>query len=131
MAQLYDLEIGVSYQVSLRAPAILGTGYGNAMVAALLDHDSAQRLEDVDGIHASILALLPSGTPADPTRLTYVKLKIAANGWRVVALNWISQQPTVLTSSTAVVTIANCPPGRLAALASALKANGFDQFVIT
>ena len=130
MAQLYNLEIGNSYQVSLRAPAILGAGYSAATVAALLDHDSAQRLEDVNGIHASILALLPSGTPADPTLLTYVKLKVATNTWRVVAMNWIAQQPTIVSSTSVIVTVANCPPSRIAARASALKANGFTEFVI-
>lgn len=130
MSQLYNLEIGKSYQFGFRAPAILGAGYANAGVAALLDHDSAQRLEDVDGIHASVLSLLPNTTPADPTKLTYVKLKVAANEYRVVAMNWISQQPAELNSSSATVIVANCPPGRLAALASALKANGFDQFQI-
>ncbi len=129
MAQLYTLEIGVSYQFSLHASAILGAGYESAAVAALLDHDSAQRLQDVDGIHASVLSLLPLGTPADPSRLTYVKLKVAENEWRVLALNWIAHQPVALTSESVTVVIANCPPGRLPVLASALRSNGFDQFV--
>jgi len=129
--QLYSLEIGTAYNFSLHATAILGTGYEGATVAALLDYDSAQRLEDVSGIHASVLPLLPSGTPTDASKLTYVKIKVAENQWRVLALDWISQQPTVVGSSQVTLVVFNCPSGRIPDLAAALRANGFNQFVIS
>lgn len=130
MTQPYILNIGTAYQFSFRAPAILGAGYGSATVQALLDYESAQRLEDVDGIHASVLALLPTGTPADASKLIYVKLKVDANQSRVVAMDWIATQPTEISSQSVTVVVANCPPAKRALLAAALQAQGFTEFTI-
>jgi hypothetical protein len=130
MTQLYTLNIGTAYQFSFRAPAILGTGLENATVQALLDYESAQRLEDVDGIHASVLPLLPTGTPADPAKLIYVKLKIGEGQPRVIALDWIAQQPVEISSQSVIVTVANCPPNRRIQLAAMLRANGFAEFTM-
>lgn len=131
MSQIYTLNIGTTYTFSFRAPAILGAGLDNATVLALLDYEEAQRIQDVDGIHASILSLLPAGTPADPSKLIYVKVRAGTNQARVYAMDWISQQPVQLSSMSATVVVANCPPSRIAALAAALRANNFTEFTIS
>lgn len=130
MTQPYTLSIGTAYQFSFRAPALLGAGYASATVQALLDYESAQRLEDIDGIHASVLALLPAGTPADASKLIYVKLKADTNQTRVVAMDWIATQPVEVSSQSVTLTVANCPPAKRVLLASALRANGFNEFTI-
>jgi hypothetical protein len=127
----YTLDIGSSYLFAFRAQAILGEGLDSATVQALLDYEEAQKIQDVDGIHASVLALLPAGTPADPSKLIYVKVKSGDNQSRVYAMDWIAQQPTLVSTTSVTVIVANCPPNRRAVLSSALRANGFNEFTIS
>lgn len=61
----YDLEINTIYNFTLYGSSVLGTGYKNATVMALLDFDSAIAIQDVVSLHASVYASLPSGTPVN------------------------------------------------------------------
>ena len=131
MALLYSLDIGASYNFQLYAPAILGTGYKGATVLGLMDYSSAIQLEDVSAIHASVLALLPAGTPSDATLLVYVKIKTASGNVRVLALNWISVQPVLATTTNVTVVISNITVADIPTISSVLKANGFSSFTIS
>ena len=130
MAMLFDLEIGSAYNIPMLAPAVLGTSYKGATVKGLLDYSSAVQITDVAAIHASVLPLLPTGTPSDPTALIYVKILTSTGQITAIALNWISQQPTLITSTTQIVTVTNINQSQVAALAAALVANGFPSFTI-
>ena len=130
MAMLFDLEIGSAYNIPMLAPAVLGTSYKGATVKGLLDYSSAVQITDVAAIHASVLPLLPVGTPSDPTELIYVKILTSTGQITAIALNWISQQPTLITSTTQIVTVTNINQSQVAALAAALVANGFPSFTI-
>ena len=130
MAMLFDLEIGSAYNIPMLAPAVLGTSYKGATVKGLLDYSSAVQITDVAAIHASVLPLLPTGTPSDPTGLIYVKILTSTGQITAIALNWISQQPTLITSTTQIVTVTNINQSQVAALAAALVANGFPSFTI-
>ncbi len=130
MTQPYNLTIGVSYRIFLHAAAILGEKYENATLKGLLDYDSACTIQDVDQIHASVLPLLPNGTPASARDQTYAKIRTVNGEIRVLALSWITVQPTPISSQTATVVVQDCPPSRKAELAAVLKANGFSQFQI-
>lgn len=129
MTQPITLNIKTAYSMAFHAPAILGAGYANALVQALLDYESAQQLQDVDGLHAQVLPLLPAGTPADAALLTYAKLRVG-DEVRVIALDWLASQPTVV-STDSVTVVVKCPPERRALLASALRQNGFIEFTIS
>ena len=131
MALLYSLDIGTAYNITMYAPAILTTGYRGATVLALLDYSSAIQLEDVSAIHASVLSVLPGGTPSDPTKLVYVKIKTAAGNIRVLALNWISVQPTVATTTSLTVVIGNITVADIPTISSVLKAAGYNSFTIS
>ena len=131
MALLYSLDIGTAYNITMYAPAILTTGYRGATVLALLDYSSAIQLEDVSAIHASVLSVLPGGTPSYPTKLVYLKIKTAAGNIRVLALNWISVQPTVATTTSLTVVIGNITVADIPTISSVLKAAGYNSFTIS
>ena len=131
MALLYTLDIGTSYNISMYAPAFLGTGFQAATVIGLLDYSSAIQLEDVSAIHASVLSMLPGGTPTDPTKLVYAKIKTAAGNVRVIALNWISIQPTVATRTSLTVVIGNITISDIPTISAVLKAAGYNSFTIS
>lgn len=131
MALLYSLDIGTAYNITMYAPAILGTGYQGATITGLLDYNSAIQLEDVSAIHASVLALLPSGTPTDPTKLVYAKILTASGNVRVLALNWISVQPTIATTTSVTVVIGNITVSDIPTISAVLKAAGYNSFTIS
>jgi hypothetical protein len=131
MALKYDLDIGSVYNIPLLAPAILGTSYDNATVLALLDYTSAIALEDVSALHSNILGLLATGTPNDPSKLVYVKIRSSTGDIRVLAFDWIASQPTLVSATTVTVTINNVNHSEIPAIASCLRANGFTSFTIS
>lgn len=130
MALLYSLDIGTAYDISLLAPAILGNGYRGATVVGLLDYSSAIQLEDVSALHASVLALLPNGTPSDPRKLVYAKIVAASGEVRVLALNWIATQPTVASATSVTVLINNITASEIPNISAVLKAAGYNSFTI-
>lgn len=129
MTTPYSLNIKTAYRLAFRAPAILGAGFDNATVQALLDYESAVQLSDVDGLHAAVLPDLPSGTPADASALTYAKLKIGSDV-RVIALDWLASAPVVVSTDTVTLQV-KCSPDRRPLLAAALRQNGFNEFTVT
>ena len=130
MALLYNLDIGSTYNFALYGSAILGSGYSAAKVTGLLDYSSAMQISDVAALHASVYPDLPSGTPSDASLLTYVKIVTSSGSTSVLALNWISSQPTQVTSTTITVTIYNTSLTKLPAIQAMLNANGFTSFAL-
>lgn len=126
----YTLQIGSVYNFKLYAPAILGATYNNAKVAALLDYDSAKIIEDVTPIHASVLSVLPTGTPVNAASLIYVKIITSTGQVKVIAMDWISEQPTQVNAGTVVVSLSNVNASDLPRLRNILINSGFTQFNI-
>lgn len=131
MALLYQLELQGVYNFAMRAGAILGYSFKNATVKALLDFDSANQVEDVTPIHASVYSELPTGTPKNPRDLVYVKVVTSTGETRVWALNWIATQPELVTSNTVQVIINDINLSDIERLRQVLVANGFTKNTIT
>lgn len=128
---LFNLNIGSTYDIPMLSPAVLGTKYSSATVMALLDYASAIQIADVSAIHASVLSALPTGTPSDASKLIYVKIKTSTGEITVLALNWISTQPTLVDKTTVTVLISNISQSDIPRLSQALNANGFNSFTIS
>ncbi|MDD2879625.1 MAG: hypothetical protein PHQ58_04245 [Rhodoferax sp.] len=126
----YVLEIKSVYDIKLKATSVLGYGYHSATVLGLLDYDSANLIEDVAPIHASIYSMLPSGTPIDPADLTYVKIKTSTGQIRVIAMDWIDTQPELINTRQVRIVISNLSLSKIPELQKMLQRNGFTQFTI-
>lgn len=124
----YTVDINSTYTFRLYANAILGSGYSKAKVLAILDYSTAMQLQDVQALHAQVLPLLPSGTPSDPSKLIYLKIRTSSNAIVVLALDWISSQPVLDDATEVTVTISNISTADLPRISAALKANGFNSF---
>jgi len=131
MALLYQLELGAVYNFAMRAGAIIGSSYENATVQALLDFGSANQIEDVTPIHASIYSELPVGTPRNPRDLIYVKVITSTGKVRVFALNWIAAQPELVVSTTLKVIISETNLSDIERLRQVLMTNGFTKSEIS
>jgi len=131
-APLYQLlSLRSSYNFSLYATGNLPSGYSNATVAAFLDYDSATQLEDVASMHAQALPRLPVGTTADPRALTYIKLITPTGDVRVIAQEWVSGTPSLVSGVTLNVVISGKSASDIPTLRAVLVSNGFTQLAIT
>lgn len=126
----YDLQIGTVYNLSLLAPSVLGVEYKNATLIGLLDFQSAMLVMDVATLHANIYSSLPANTPSSPTDLIYLKIKSSTGEYRVVAEDWLSAIPEVVSSKTVQVTIKDMNLTDMGILRELLLKNGFPNFSI-
>lgn len=126
----YKLEIKQSYKFSLLATGILGIGFENATVMAIMDFDSAKLIQDVTTIHSQIHYSLPLGTPRNAQDLTYIKVKSVTGEIRVIAMDWIASEPILINSKTLLVKINNTAISEVSLIKDILIQNGFVDIEI-
>lgn len=126
-----NVQIGSTYNFFLRAPAILGAEYKNATVMGVLDFDSANVIQDVAPLHASVYSSLPTGTPKDAKDLLFIKIRTSTGEVRVIAKDWLSMNPVLVVNKNVRVDILNVDLSKLPLLRAALEQNGFTNFTIT
>ena len=122
-------DIGQAYSFDLYASAVLGAGYTNATVDAILSPSMASRDIDIQAVHVSVYADLPSGTPNDPTQYNYVRFITSAGNPITLGIPWIKASTIALAAAqTITATIANVGPADMARINNALIANGYTAF---
>lgn len=126
----YNLEIGKSYDFTLYATGVLGAGFKNAKVLGVMDYDSAKAVQDITPLHIQAYPQLPSGTPRNAKDLVYVKIKTNMNELRVVAMDWISSVPVLVTSQVARVTISQISSSDIPTIRDLLTINGYPNINI-
>jgi hypothetical protein len=127
----YSLSIRSVYNFTLKAGAILGYGYKDATVLALLDYDSAKAIEDVTPVHVQVYSQLGPGVPRSASDLTYVKIRTSTGEVRVLAMDWIAEQPVLVVKTTASVIVADIHLSDLDKLRQVLLQNGFTSITIS
>lgn len=126
----YNLEIGKSYDFTLYATSVLGAGYNNAKVLGIMDYDSAKGIQDITPLHIQAYPQFPSGTPRNAKDLVYVKIKTTMNELRVIAMDWISSVPVLVTAQVARVTISQISSSDVAIIRDLLTINGYPNINI-
>ena len=124
----YDVQINQAYNFTLLAPQILGTGYSNATLKAVLPYSLANTVMSVAALHAAALPSLPAGTPSDPSQLVYYMLVTSTGAEVVVAEDWLASAPVLLTTTTLTVRISNVSPSDQARISAILNANNYTSF---
>lgn len=124
----YDVAINQAYDFTLLAPQILGAGFSNATLKAVIDYDLANTIASVGSRHAAALNSLPPGTPSDPSQLIYYKLKTSTGATEVIAEAWLSSAPTQVSVTSLTVKITNTNLSDVPRLSALLSANGFTSF---
>ena len=127
----YNVQIKQAYDFTFHAASVLGLGYKGATVMAVMDYDSAKSIQDVTTLHAQVYPFLPSGTPRNPADLMYVKVKTTTDQIRVVAMDWISTAPVLVTTTTVLIRVTNTSVSDIAHLRNILIENNFKTFEIT
>ena len=127
MSTTYDL--GQAYSFDLYASAVLGAGYTNAVVSAILSPAMASRDIDIQAEHVAVYNDLPSGTPNDPTQYNYIRFITSAGNPVTLGIPWIKDSTVTLAAAqTITATIANVGPSDMARINNALIANGYTAF---
>ncbi len=93
MSRLF--ESGKTYNFSVWASEILGTGFNSVLVEGVVGYHLAKRYADVDALHQSVYPQLPTGTSLRPQDLEYLLLRTPMNaaegGITVIAVAWIKE----------------------------------------
>lgn len=96
-----NFKINSSYTFNNRAPSILGSGYKNAKLIAILDAKMASSMINVQSTHANIYPYLPQSTPNAPEKFTYLVFEIDGNR-KVIAQEWIDETSAVESSTQSI-----------------------------
>jgi hypothetical protein len=126
----YDLQIGKSYNFTLYASGVLGTGFSNAKVLGIMDYDSAKNVQDITPLHIQALPNLPVGTPRNAQDLIYYKIRTTLNEVRVIASEWISSEPVMVTTQSIIVTISQVSSSDVPLIRDLLVINGYPNISI-
>ncbi len=126
----YNLEIGKSYNFTLYASGVLGTGFANAKVLGIMDYESAKNVQDITPLHIQALPDLPAGTPRNAKDLIYFKIRTSLNEIRIIATDWISSEPVLVTTQAARVTISQISSSDVAIIRDLLVINGYPNINI-
>lgn len=126
----YNLEIGKSYNFTLYASGVLGTGYQNAKVLGVMDYNSAKLVQDITPLHIQAYPDLPNATLRDASKLIYVKISTILGEIRVIAMDWISSVPVEVTTQSAVVTISQISSADVSVIRNLLVVNGYPNIEI-
>lgn len=130
---MINFAIKQAYSFQVYPAALLGNGFQNVVVMAIMDFESANR-EGVDptALHVQVYPTLPAGTPNDPSQYTYVKLKMPNGDTTILGLPWIKEDTVEqITSNTITATITGVTAADLPRVKNALTQNGFGNIELS
>jgi hypothetical protein len=126
MLNIQDLPLGAMVSFDFHPVAMLGTGYKNAKLLAVLDADTARQFIDPVAKHANVYPTLPVGTPDKYDGYYYLKLRLANGSIDVVGIPWIKDETFVqVTTKSMRLTVENVAAADQNKVLEALSANGF------
>ena len=127
MSVLDKMKINDTVNFEVYPSALLGTGFKNCKVLAILDADTAKLFNiDPPALHISVYPTLPVGTPDRYDGYSYLKIRLANGNITCIGVPWIKESSiTAVTYTTARIEIPNCGVTDLAKITEALIANGY------
>lgn len=127
--RLFNIEIGQTYNITLKAVAILGIGYENAIVTSVLMYNDAVKFQgDLAATHATVYPTLGTGISRDARDLTYIRIKTSSGDYRIIAHEWIATQPTLVNSQTVRLIIHGVSSSDMNTIRDLLIRSGFNNF---
>lgn len=95
-------NIGDVVSFSTHAPGILGTSWERVVILSILDADDATRFIDPRSMHQAVYPSLPAGTPNDPTRYQFLKVKTTNGSITAIGLPWVDPNTVIIHEETVV-----------------------------
>ena len=122
-----NFTIGDVISFQLYPSAILGTGFQNVKLLAILDMNTLPLLGyDPQALHANVYSTLPQGTPNDPSQYSYLKLLLQNGQTTVIGIPWIIDSSLQVSSTSSIqFTVNNVSPSDQNTILQALAAAGY------
>ncbi len=134
MSALNEMTYGYTYDFSVYAIGVLGTGYKNVKFICTLDMDSARYVNGFDPIsmHRNVYSSLPPGAIDDPSKYLYLKIQYPNGSYGVVGEPWIDAS-TIQLKSTATYefTVEGVEPSEVDSILAQLAAIGKTAVKVT
>lgn len=128
----YSFQNRKVYSFDVHPSAILGTGFKNVTVQAVLDYNSALNFGDIDALHANVYRYLPSGTPNRPQDFDYLLIRTDSGTTTVIGVPWIVEETIELVESlTMSVVIEGVGSADIERVRACLTQNGYDKISIS
>jgi hypothetical protein len=128
----YSFQNRKVYSFDVHPSAILGTGFKNVTVQAVLDYDSALSFGDIDAMHANVYRYLPAGTPNRPQDFDYLLIRTDQGTTTIIGVPWIVEETIELVESlTMSVKIENVGNSDIERVRACLTQNGYDKISIS
>lgn len=126
-----QLQLYGYYNLNTLVPSILGGIRQNVMLEAIIGYDIAVKYDNVDLKTRTLVPSLPTGTPSDPRKYTYLLLKNSQGVREVLAWEWIDPSSVVLSDVVRIqVTIPIATASDTTKIRDALTMMGFMDFDI-
>lgn len=127
--KLFKLDLGQAYNITLKAVAILGSGYDSAVVTGVMMYNDAVKFQgDLAATHATVYPMLGVGVSRDARDLTYVRIKTSSGDYRIIAHEWIATQPVLVSSQTVRLVIHGVSSSDMSLIRDLLIRSGFNNF---
>jgi hypothetical protein len=128
----YSFQNRKVYSFDVHPSAILGTGFKNVTVQAVLDYDSALNFGDIDAQHANVYRYLPPGTPNRPQDFDYLLIKTDQGTATIIGVPWIVEETIELVEAlTMTVKIEGVGNNDIERVRACLTQNGYDKISIS
>jgi hypothetical protein len=128
----FQLQRRSVYNISLRAPSVLGSGYRGATITTIeMDYEDAIRhQQNLTDIHKQALPQLPTGTPSNARDLTYMKIRTTSGESVIIAHEWIGSQPELVENRTIRVLVNDATTKDMQVIRDCLVARGFTNITL-
>ncbi|BAW19268.1 hypothetical protein [Ralstonia phage RP31] len=128
----YPFQTRKVYSFDVYPSAILGTGFKNVTVQAILDYQTALGLADLAALHINVFPSLPAGTPNRPQDFDYLLLRTDGGDSTVIGIPWIIEETIELVESLQInVVIDGVGSGDLERIRACLSQNGYDKISLS
>jgi hypothetical protein len=126
------LEQGKVYNLSTKAPSILGARLERVTLIGILTYELAQKFENINLQYRQVYPLLPPGTPDSVKACTYYLFRTSKDKQVVLADQWINMDSvTVVDGISFQVSFHNRSISDANRLRDILNAMGMTEYEIT
>ena len=133
MAQILDkMNINDVATFDVYPNALLGTQFRQCTILAIWDYETTRSMGfDPDAQHVKVYDTLPAGTPNDPAKYQWLKVRLVSGDVTAIGVPWIKADTIkVITTSTITVTYTNASPDDVAKIRTMNANNGFSAYSI-
>lgn len=128
----YPFQTRKAYSFDLHPSSILGTGFKNVTVQAILDYHAALAFADLDALHVNVFPHLPAGTPNRPQDFDYLWIRTQNGDTTIIGIPWIVEETIELVESLKMnVVIDGVGSIDIERVRACLSQNGYDKIEIS